>query len=186
MEQVQKTCQTLQALGFSEITMFETLLRTHEPVSIPMPTVANAVTRIKEVEKKKELRRDRQIAEAKKRREGVTANEDEQQSTEELEIASTQPSNNKRSRTDDSPDTSVLDTSTALNGQHELIKDGTNSNKPAIKPGTSTAFLETCKPALMSRGHTSFLTFAILLPKSSTEVVAEPEIKIEDGLEVAV
>ncbi|EGG01901.1 uncharacterized protein MELLADRAFT_27169, partial [Melampsora larici-populina 98AG31] len=50
MEQVQKTCQTLQALGFSEITMFETLLRTHEPVSIPMPTVASAVTRIQEVE----------------------------------------------------------------------------------------------------------------------------------------
>ncbi|OAV99969.1 hypothetical protein PTTG_11829, partial [Puccinia triticina 1-1 BBBD Race 1] len=68
IEQVQKTCQTLESLGFSDIIMFETLVRTHEPVSVTMPKVNDAVRRIKEVEMKKQARRERQISESKQRR----------------------------------------------------------------------------------------------------------------------
>ncbi|POW02145.1 hypothetical protein PSTT_11967, partial [Puccinia striiformis] len=68
IEQVQKTCQTLELLGFSDIIMFETLVRTHEPVSVTMPKVDDAVRRIKEVETKKQARRERQISESKQRR----------------------------------------------------------------------------------------------------------------------
>ncbi|KAG0143600.1 hypothetical protein CROQUDRAFT_66037 [Cronartium quercuum f. sp. fusiforme G11] len=163
MEQVQKTCQTLQALGFAEITMFETLLRTHEPASVPMPTVANAVSRIREVERKKELRRERQIAEAKARKEAESG--ESKVATEELE--SKPIPGVKRPRTESSP----------LDGTGSNGAAGVYDSQQAVVTSSiaSTTTLETCKPAPMSRGHTSFLTFAILLPESVPESVAPQE-----------
>ncbi|KPV73002.1 uncharacterized protein RHOBADRAFT_5964, partial [Rhodotorula graminis WP1] len=54
IEQVIRTCTALSALGFSSITMYETLTRTHDPVPLAAPTVDDAVERITAVERKKE------------------------------------------------------------------------------------------------------------------------------------
>ncbi|GJN94082.1 hypothetical protein Rhopal_007146-T1 [Rhodotorula paludigena] len=78
IEQVIRTCSALAELGFSDITMYETLTRTHDPAPLVAPTVDDAVERIQAVERKKERRRVGQIEEARKKREEKKRKRDEE------------------------------------------------------------------------------------------------------------
>jgi tRNA (adenine57-N1/adenine58-N1)-methyltransferase len=202
IEQVQKTCQTLESLGFSDIIMFETLVRTHEPVSVAMPAVDDAVRRIKEVETKKQARRERQISESKQRRQTTqkapsSKAESEEKSAKRL-LEGADPAEEpepKKSRDEacngsaDGPQPEEIPTIEAEDVEPvELRTDQalSQANTTDIKPNSintasfdqsgaqpvdiekaqslNPCLLETSKPAGMSRGHTSFLTFAVLLP----------------------
>ncbi|PLW08414.1 hypothetical protein PCANC_20091 [Puccinia coronata f. sp. avenae] len=202
IEQVQKTCQTLESLGFSDIIMFETLVRTHEPVSVAMPAVDDAVRRIKEVETKKQARRERQISESKQRRQTTqkapsSKAESEEKSAKRL-LEGADPADEpepKKSRDEacngsaDGPQPEEIPTIEAEDVEPvELRTDQalSQANTTDIKPNSintasfdqsgaqpvdiekaqslNPCLLETSKPAGMSRGHTSFLTFAVLLP----------------------
>ncbi|MBW0517086.1 hypothetical protein O181_056801 [Austropuccinia psidii MF-1] len=240
IEQVQKTCQTLASLGFSDLVMFETLVRTHEPVTTTMAKVDDAVKRIKEVEIKKEARREKQISEAKRRKQLTKANvviQPDSNETHDKRKVSQDPedSNNhisKKPRTEikeenprpevkeqsprpgikeesprpetkeESPRPEIKNESPRPENKKESLRpeNKEESSRPEIKeqsprPGIKTQAphpeirvesrdngelngrkpppikaynpntLETCKPAGMTRGHTSFLTFATLLPK---------------------
>jgi len=195
IEQVQKTCQTLESLGFSDIIMFETLVRTHEPVSVPMPKVDDAVRRIKEVEKKKQARRERQISESKQRRQTTTQKESSAKPASEgfttkrvLEGTddTEEPEPKKpRDETCNSPvdcitskeaptvkveDSEPVESVAAPKVEQTTVEPSTLNNteeqpgRSEKAPSLNPSILETSKPAGMSRGHTSFLTFAVLLP----------------------
>ncbi|KAH9447651.1 hypothetical protein MJO28_011171 [Puccinia striiformis f. sp. tritici] len=277
IEQVQKTCQTLELLGFSDIIMFETLVRTHEPVSVTMPKVDDAVRRIKEVETKKQARRERQISESKQRRQitqkgtnSKSGNEQEKtlkRGLEDTDITEEPESESKKRRqiapkgtnpqpaseqektvkrgledtditeepepkksrnetcngsmdckSEEGPTIEVEDTKPAVEDGKPAAEDTTTveetrpivkiiesvtedtkppeengdralsevdrtameiynpSNKDITRPAEieqvkseNPSILETSKPAGMSRGHTSFLTFAVLLPLSPAQ-----------------
>lgn len=187
----------MESLGFSDIIMFETLVRTHEPVSVPMPKVDDAVRRIKEVEKKKQARRERQISESKQRRQTTTQKEfstkpdspgfTTKRVLEGADHAKEPEPKKPRDETCNGPVNYITSEETrtikvedsepvefvaapkveqtavepcTLNSAVESKQTGESEKAPSLSPN----ILETSKPAGMSRGHTSFLTFAVLLP----------------------
>ncbi|CAH7669338.1 tRNA methyltransferase complex subunit Cpd1 [Phakopsora pachyrhizi] len=162
IEQVQKTCQTLQSLGFSEIVMFETLLRTHEPVSFQRMRVEDVIKKLENIEVKKEARKKKQRLEAQKRKNlKTTSKASNTTTTDATEIAS--------DKTRDLLVTKISnlnDDSSAKETEYTGSVIGEESRK--LKKDNDDLFdenhINSCKPAVMSRGHTSFLTFAILLP----------------------
>ncbi|GES75838.1 tRNA (adenine(58)-N(1))-methyltransferase catalytic subunit TRMT61A-like [Rhizophagus clarus] len=58
IEQVQRTCASLNENGFVEIKMYECLMREHDVKTIPVYTVADAVNKIKVQQEKKRKRKD--------------------------------------------------------------------------------------------------------------------------------
>ncbi|RHZ77581.1 hypothetical protein Glove_174g134 [Diversispora epigaea] len=58
IEQVQRTCASLNENGFVEIKMFECLIRNQEVHTIPIYTVKDAVSKIKAQQEKKRKRRE--------------------------------------------------------------------------------------------------------------------------------
>lgn len=208
IEQVQRTVSTLNSLGFSDICMYETLVRTHESVTIHQPTVDEAVARIKDVEVRKEGRRQRQISEAKRKRE---AKEAERNEAEEAEATDDEPSPKKARINGDVPaDQGLADAvfteagpsdpvppppvNDALAASAEVdpvmaILLSLNPTRPiptpsapaaptsSLKPNEPKVFHRTntnaSRPVPHVRGHTSFLTFAALLPDLVGTLVAD-------------
>lgn len=214
IEQVQKTCRTLESLGFSDITMFEVLVRTHEPVSFETATIDDVVRRIKEVEMKKQLRRERQISEAKQRKQDSQRQSDRKPTLEEPNSKrnfggtdSAEEPQLKKPRVEQEdigedpiahdehlpaknglkPSEGEMDVENSQDPfeRNGLVTNGSTMVPSGLEDELSNArdkegtghpvktkqagklcpkILQTSKPAGMSRGHTSFLTFAILLP----------------------
>ncbi|GAA5963154.1 hypothetical protein JCM3765_003627 [Sporobolomyces pararoseus] len=172
IEQVIKTCTALSDLGFSDITMFETLTRTHDPVPIlpSLKPISSAIDRIRQVEIKKGKRRDIQILEAKRKREEQQREPSEEEGSsskklkieredEEMETTSTTTANSTRPTT---PLTTTTDTAPTTS---ETTSNSRKEEKEFV-----------LKPSPYTRGHTSYLTFAILLPIiSSSEKQEEKE-----------
>ncbi|KWU42456.1 tRNA methyltransferase complex GCD14 subunit [Rhodotorula sp. JG-1b] len=159
IEQVIRTCSALAELGFSDITMYETLTRTHDPTPIVAPDVGTAIARIEEVENKKERRREGQIMDAARRRE-------EKKRQREAEAAAAEAAEG-----------------TAAGAGSVAEADGTTPAPldAASEPPAAPAVDKTAegrrlrderdrdrdfgtKAGAYTRGHTSFLTFAVLLP----------------------
>ena len=171
--------------------MYEALVRNHEAASVPMRTIDDVVSRISEVEVRKEARRERQIREAKRKRLEKEAETPAETETEveavESEGAKRKVDVNgdgdeargsspvKRIRLDD--DTHTDDTpaegqpsdgphsAAPISGPAEATPQAPNGRQAVKKaPRESDDVLKTSRPVDMSRGHTSFLTFATLLP----------------------
>ncbi|KAI5480943.1 hypothetical protein MNV49_006753 [Pseudohyphozyma bogoriensis] len=172
IEQVIRTCTALTSSGFSDITMFETLIRTHDPANALCPPIQDAIERIKNVEQKKERRREGQINDAKKKREarekelakkaaaeagedGTTTGTDGGEATEEEDAKG-----KKRKLEDDSVETPEV--------EDEEPKRKKGERAPPPPPPFR---INTSKPSGLSRGHTSFLTFATLLPIQKPKAV---------------
>jgi len=160
-----------------------------------MPKVDDAVRRIKEVEKKKQARRERQISESKQRRQTTTQKESGAKPASEgfttkrvLEGTddTEEPEPKKpRDETCNSPvdcitsketptikveDSEPVESVAAPKVEQTTVEPSTLNNteeqpgRSEKAPSLNPSILETSKPAGMSRGHTSFLTFAVLLP----------------------
>ncbi|GEM11236.1 tRNA methyltransferase complex subunit Cpd1 [Rhodotorula toruloides] len=154
IEQVIRTTSSLSSLGFSNITMFETLSRTIDPTpSTGAKGIEEAVRRIREVEGKKERRREGQIREAKRRREEKRRGGD----GGAADTAEGEPLPDDAGEDELDSKRQKLDTA-----------DSTPAPKPrGRKPRAEREF--TIKTGAYGRGHTSFLTFAVLLPRESRE-----------------
>ncbi|GAA5881503.1 hypothetical protein JCM3774_000138 [Rhodotorula dairenensis] len=206
IEQVIRTCSALAELGFSDITMYETLTRTHDPTPITAPDVGTAIARIEEVENKKERRREGQIQEAARRREEKKRQREEAEAA--VEAAGTADdaaaagtlgaSESSQARLDD-PTTEPSEPATKrakhASTVQDLVSDAVSaelaSPRPVpetdrqdghkvITPAKATADKAAegrrlreerdrernfgTKAGAYTRGHTSFLTFAVLLP----------------------
>ncbi|TNY21532.1 tRNA methyltransferase complex subunit Cpd1 [Rhodotorula diobovata] len=216
IEQVIRTCSALSAQGFSSITMYETLTRTHDPVPLTAPSVDEAVKRIEAVERKKERRREGQIEEARKRREEKKRKRDE----EERGVAGGAGAAAgavdgdggddalaaKKARLDGAPGGDGATTATADADADAPM--ATAPSAPATAPTSAASSpaptpthrprsrLEreqdrdmTVKAGPYARGHTSYLTFAVLLPLvqgDEAEATAGGDAAKEVPVEVAV
>ncbi|WFD18440.1 guanidinoacetate N-methyltransferase [Malassezia caprae] len=80
IEQVHRTVAALSEHGFSDITMYESLVRTHESLTnvAPLEPISQVVERIQQTESKRELRRQMQIQQSKLERERRQAEKETQ------------------------------------------------------------------------------------------------------------
>ncbi|BGP11685.1 tRNA (adenine-N(1)-)-methyltransferase catalytic subunit trm61 [Rhodotorula toruloides] len=160
IEQVIRTCSHLSSLGFSNITMFETLSRTIDPTPLMgggAKGVEEAVRRIREVEGKKERRREGQIREAKRRREEKRRGKGEGAEAPDADAGERLPDETQAEEEDGEPDS-----------KRSKPSPTTPADSPAPqgrRPRSEREF--TMKTGAYARGHTSFLTFAVLLPLES-------------------
>ncbi|BGP43760.1 tRNA (adenine-N(1)-)-methyltransferase catalytic subunit trm61 [Rhodotorula kratochvilovae] len=193
IEQVIRTCTSLSALGFSSITMYETLTRTHDPAPLVAPTVDDAIKRITAVEAKKERRREGQIEEARRKREDKKRKREEEEAAKGAGAGAGDADAGddalaaKKAKLDgdaaaaageetDAPMTAAAaGPSAAATAPTSVASDSPAPSKP--RPQTREERDRdrewTTKAGAYARGHTSYLTFAVLLPLVKDE--EEPE-----------
>jgi len=169
MEQVLRTVSALNEAGFTDITMYETLIRPHEVSQVPsLPAIGEICEKLKKAEHKREEKRLRQIANSRsnpsgKRKRGDGADE------EIIQVA--EDTWNKRVKTYDEDDTgSQIDVETSeANCDHpQSVQIGRSEVQPT-DAYTSTTKINVSKVMPEVRGHTSYLTFACLVPVSLSE-----------------
>ncbi|BGP20478.1 tRNA (adenine-N(1)-)-methyltransferase catalytic subunit trm61 [Rhodosporidiobolus nylandii] len=219
IEQVIRTCTALAELGFSDITMYETLTRTHDPLQASAPPISTAIERIKQVEVKKERRREGQIEEARRRREekkrkmeaegaeggegGEAGEEGPGKKKVRVEAEGEEGEKMQDDNADEvvtlpsapAPEPAPLATSTSTSTS-STPTPATASPAPARsapKPLSTAAAANgpdkdkefTAKVGPYARGHTSYLTFAVLLPLHEdaprARAVESVEVKAEGG-----
>jgi tRNA (adenine57-N1/adenine58-N1)-methyltransferase len=137
-----------------------------------MPKVDDAVRRIKEVEMKKQARRERQISESKQRRQVTQKPSSPKPASEEKNTKrgldgtdATEEPELKKPREEKSNGSPVYAQSEEMDTvMVQDIKPVVTTTDQAPPEAQQAVMLETSKPAGMTRGHTSFLTFALLLP----------------------
>jgi len=153
MEQVTKTVSALNENGFSDISMFECLIRPHEVSTHPKPLdISHAIARLQEADVKKEERRQRQIANAIIRNAAKRKREDDLQATEGPDDVPT-----KRQKTETAAESDPVKQSSGASTQPES----------SISATMQTQVVSRVIPEV--RGHTSYLTFAIKLPLRPAE-----------------
>jgi tRNA (adenine57-N1/adenine58-N1)-methyltransferase len=131
-----------------DITMFETLLRPHEVHQQSPQSLTQAVEKLKKLEQKREDKRQHQIARSSKRKRDDLLETD----ADNLEA--------KRLRTQESAEEDVG------------IRDIPDA---VVDPGQSTNQLSPIKISVSKvspdvRGHTSYLTFARLVPTAPSKI----------------
>lgn len=183
MEQVTRTVTALDAHGFSDITMYEVLIRPHEIVNPPtLETVSSISARLRTQEIRKEERRRFQMSNARARTKNQK--EKEEEGEEEMAVAGDAAEGVKRSSEDSvgqegsrvdvgkkrqriqgDETSTVQETATTTNPAEQ----GDKSTEASTKDWTIMEPFVNLKPVTDVRGHTSYLTFATLYPKSVTD-----------------
>lgn len=174
----------------ADVTMYETLVRNYDTISIEQPTIGDVLTRLHATEAKKAERREGQMAAARQRKADAAAAASESaamniDAVEEAGAAAVVPANgeavetvsNKRPAADDAIDPPA--SKRARVDEAPLATDSSAPATPAPAPATNgkTANgaaswhapqrLLSARPLIQARGHTSFLTFATLAPHST-------------------
>ncbi|KAG9006509.1 tRNA (adenine-N(1)-)-methyltransferase catalytic subunit trm61 [Tulasnella sp. JGI-2019a] len=184
MEQVLRTVSSLNEQGFTQITMYETLLRTMDTTSTTLETpksLDGAINKLKLTAIKKEEKRQKQMEssrlayEAKMSAEGNRDDGIEEEGGDDGMEGDEKPHGVKRKEVEpgesedvrEEPDVIALPTKRA---RHDHALPSSSSYVPTppppiapipTVPGTRVSL---CKPFADQRGHTSYLTFAVLLP----------------------
>ncbi|KZO97016.1 tRNA methyltransferase complex subunit Cpd1 [Calocera viscosa TUFC12733] len=151
MEQVLRTVAALNESTFSDVTMYETLLRPSEVQPISLQSVDTVADKLKIGEVQKEARRLRQIE---------ASVGGQKRKLEELDSAA------------DSADSNDGTTIQQQDPKH---------NGPALSKTTIDTAIVSKAPQEV-RGHTSYLTFATLLPVAAVTLWIAEEKASADGL----
>ncbi|TBU31839.1 tRNA methyltransferase complex GCD14 subunit [Dichomitus squalens] len=163
MEQVLRTVSALNEAGFTEITMYETLLRPHQVDAAPPLTPVSVVgEKLKQFEARREEKRLRQIANA---RAGAERRAAKRKAEDDDTLEGTEGKRAKTAGQSAAAGTSVADAASAP--VREVAQEAAGATKICL----SKTFPEV-------RGHTSYLTFAVLLPAtvmSTVEAVSTSE-----------
>ncbi|KAN0074607.1 tRNA methyltransferase complex GCD14 subunit domain containing protein [Tylopilus felleus] len=191
MEQFLRTVSALNEAGFTDITMYETLLRPHEVQQLPPPRpLSQVIDKLKRMERYREEKRQRQIANAGKRKrdevdmvEPIATGTGEQQQTGSTALTAaagsgTEGGAEKRARVGTAqasiaPGLSpaeINDESMREGSKREIVmtpalsEDAVTSAVagPSRVQGPTKQNLSKVSPDV--RGHTSYLTFARLVP----------------------
>ncbi|EPQ27424.1 uncharacterized protein PFL1_04962 [Pseudozyma flocculosa PF-1] len=189
IEQVLKTVAALTENGFSDIETFESLVKTHESTSMgPEVTIDEAIDRIKEVERRKEARRLTQIERSRmaKDLDDGAPGSSRAQSSQPSEgpdgggegLESGDPSNplaepaKKRKRPESDPaaesDNEGESSTAAADAARTIAITKRKARQLQQQKQQSTPFQAATvysRPYHEMRGHTSYLTFATLLPR---------------------
>ena len=175
---------TLAHFVSPDITMYETLLRPHQVDAVPaLPSISQISEKLKKSEQKREEKRLRQIANSRAAAAGKRKRLDD---ADDGDGARAEGSAGKRTKTDDVDDV-------MHNEEEQLPQAG---NQLPGRPGASApvkhteialpaAATETPAPKKTTvsktfpevRGHTSYLTFACLLPACPNAQATGPEDK---------
>ncbi|KAL6304452.1 tRNA methyltransferase complex GCD14 subunit-domain-containing protein [Sparassis latifolia] len=177
MEQVLRTVSALNDAGFTDITMYETLIRPHQVDAVPPLTPISEISeKLKKTEARREEKRQRQIASSRAalaRREAASGKRKRGDDTGEAPVDDAEGGiAGKRAKTDDEND--AKDTK-SIAGDAVVFKE--EEVVPAVSHDVlleASILAETAPPTKISvskafpevRGHTSYLTFACLLPAS--------------------
>lgn len=159
--------------------MYETLIRSHDVSQVPaLQTVAEVSDRLKKAEAVREVKRLRQIAAGHRTHEphGEKRKRGEETPGEELPASlalaeAEDCGNGKRLKADEMDDTMEGDVSRSLDESSPTTHAGASTPVLPAKISVSKAMSEV-------RGHTSYLTFAILLPP----MPVAPEGALSQGL----
>ncbi|KAL0579880.1 tRNA (adenine-N(1)-)-methyltransferase catalytic subunit trm61 [Marasmius crinis-equi] len=179
MEQVMRTVSALNEAGFTEITMYETLLRPHEVSSAPpLVSISEIGEKIKQSEARREEKRLKQIAQG--HRGGGGGKQGKRKHDEEEEVDGEAEA--KRVKTDDEssgpavvvaePKQEDEDVEMAVPSEAPSASQGESSSKQSLRPQRKRNMAGEPGAVTLSRvmpqvrGHTSYLTFACLLPSS--------------------
>ncbi|KAG6860787.1 hypothetical protein C0995_007593 [Termitomyces sp. Mi166 len=169
MEQVLRTVNALNDAGFTDITMYETLLRPVEVSHVPvLQPIGDISEKLKQAERKREDKRLEQIAagmQNKRKRDDGTPVKDQPEEASEADTAARE---RKRLRTDEENATVVseplqemdldpIEESVGVAPSTTLVPSGPPEQIPPTKINLSKVMPEV-------RGHTSYLTFASLIP----------------------
>jgi hypothetical protein len=163
--------------GSKDITMYETLIRPHEVTQAPaLPRIDDAAEKLKRQERIREDKRLRQIAAArahhaeKRKREDSLARGDDLAEPVASEL---EPKRPKTAATagDDGGDVDMMDMNVVENDEDapdEEVEEAesvvASTSAPAPAPALAPATQVFSRHSKEARGHSSFLTFACLLP----------------------
>ncbi|TFK63044.1 GCD14-domain-containing protein [Pluteus cervinus] len=206
MEQVLRTVSALNDAGFTGITMYETLLRPHDVTQIPtLITVDQIGERIKGLEQKREEKRLRQIASGRAGRYAdpqtqLAASTSTSTGTGSTAAGTNASAGSKRKRDGDgdgdsgevgvetiqfpasSSSTSEISTTQAFHQQQPQQQEIIGSDDEDEANNDTRISVSKAYPEV--RGHTSYLTFAVLQPMVSARPLAiqvPVEASVEDG-----
>lgn len=151
--------------------MYESLLRPQEVAPVSLPSIETAVDKLRKAETSAEERRIRQIETAKvrnkKRKRAAEAGDED---AESVTPGASAPPNPKK-RKDGLVGGANADEGEVETSLQENAEDGTNGDSAAAASPNGGAEAPTNSSALSMahsfvevRGHTSYLTFAVLLP----------------------
>ncbi|CAE6519978.1 unnamed protein product [Rhizoctonia solani] len=198
MEQVLRTVSALNELGFTGqifilvlapsatsfvvhrlsyigVTMHETLTKPHDICNAPMQTVEGAASRLRDIETRKEQRRLKQIESAAqdKKRKRINGNEEEQENDPSKRVkVESQVQSVEESLPELNPSASLPN-----NPSSAQPKRGPHANAtPSASEGERYIV---SKPFSEVRGHTSYLTFAILVPSTCDSTQPKEPIEVE-------
>ncbi|KAG5337955.1 hypothetical protein C0989_008577 [Termitomyces sp. Mn162] len=169
MEQVLRTVNALNDAGFTDITMYETLLRpvevSHVPVSQPIGDISE---KLKQAERKREEKRLQQIAAGKqnkrKRGDGMPLKDQSEEASE----VDTAAGERKRLKTNEESDTVVPEPLQGMDLDSSEEPVGVAPSTPLAPSGPPVQIFPSkvniSKVMPEVRGHTSYLTFASLMP----------------------
>ncbi len=165
-----------------DITMYETLLRSHEVSQAPhLVQIGEVAEKLKQQERKREDKRERQIAASRARRHAMEKREREDDSNDNAGgVVNQDPDFHepeaKKAKTsvpsdEDTPAPDVvMEIDEVLGNQPPpapVMADG--AMPPPPSPAPSSAIQVLSKHPKEVRGHTSFLTFACLLPATQAK-----------------
>lgn len=190
MEQVLRTVNALNEAGFvgafsneyrpssmadlykkriSDITMYETLIRPHEVSQVPtLVSITEVSEKLKQAEQKREGKRLRQIANSR----NIVGKRKRVENADDEVLESGQDTGNKRAKADDEQGGSQIPSTLDLPGsaQDPDISEAPSSvEKITIEKQIPEEKFNASKIIPEVRGHTSYLTFACLIPPMSTE-----------------
>ncbi|KZV73192.1 tRNA methyltransferase complex GCD14 subunit [Peniophora sp. CONT] len=171
MEQVLRTVSSLNEAGFTDITMYETLLRPHEVNEVPaLPSIATASDKLKQHERKREDKRMRQIAASQAKL--VEKQQKRKRNEDDEDAAGVEDENEtKRLKTDNDEETGAAMTIEVTSRDRDPAAQVEAKVPAAQAASVEAASIEDVGQQVVSRvvpevrGHTSYLTFAILLPR---------------------
>ena len=162
-------------ISLTDVTMYETLIRQQEIVKDAVPTVEEAVVRLRGIEARKHSRRSIQLEHARVAREAKAKRKAEDlDDSEGVTAEKRMKKNGDRGGAEpsveanpffaaDSQSTSVLASPAAVASSPEADLVESVNGKITSKDDRRLRYV---KPAAQTRGHTSYLTFAFLLPAS--------------------
>ncbi|KAI0345890.1 tRNA methyltransferase complex GCD14 subunit [Trametopsis cervina] len=165
IEQVMRTVAALNTEGFTDITMYETLVHPQHVEAIPRPPpISVPASALKRLEVRKEEKRLRQIAQAhrgkrKRADEGEQVEGQEEAGAKKAKTESEETQEALKGEVEDVHMAPVADTEAEPSAEEATTTTNSTSVAPEKKMSVSKAFPEV-------RGHTSYLTFAVLFPPS--------------------
>ncbi|KAF8587595.1 tRNA methyltransferase complex GCD14 subunit [Ramaria rubella] len=161
IEQVLRTVSALNEHGFTDIKMYETLLRPHEVAQLPAPAPVSFIRdKLQRAEVGKEQRRLKQIAVSRARR--AEPGPSSAAGAAEVRSANHDGAGKGRDKGKEKGKNTPTHTPTPTN---------THTHTPTH---TAPLTITTTHPIKEVRGHTSYLTFACLLPSPVPVPTAVP------------